>query len=996
MVAAPMQIGANAAPTGFVSTKAGILVPADMLVKSLRAEQELNKARNRALREVARGAFFSDWTRLTGFNQAGAMEKPEDEVNFSFLRDTYEHSAIDQVIINTRIQQIRQVSQRCRDPKKHAGFRVVHKCLTPDTEVLTKERGWVGITDVSKKDFVATRSESGLFEWENPTALHNYDHSGNMIHMKSRNLDLMVTPNHRVLVAGKTISGWGKEKIIEAKDTVGISKRWAIPRTSEWIGIYPNSVVEKNGEYYWLVNGKIPVQLNVWVAFMGIFLAEGHTYGPKSSTYQVGISQMSYSEHWTVIHELLNKMPFKWVYRGHQFLTHNRYLWDELRVLGKSYTKLIPTELKNLPAHYLKTMWEWAVMGDGTRHQYETQGRDKVKETGIKIVNLLRNSNSPLTVQNIMDGTGFTYHSVRDCLYGLERKTVVEKTLARNECNKAYWKMRDTAPLQNDKGLSESVSLITVSKIMADDWQEVLQKIGLSASVRKSRSQDRTGDAIDGRVVKSRVDSYRVSLNKSTHQTFTASVIEYSGTVHCLTVPNGIFYVRRNGYPCWTGNSHDQEDFEESDELKQLCEHIEDIIANPWKQVHPNGVKDVFTTAVREELVVDRKVAVLQRDRRWRPNRYHMIDGATILPVLRVLFPWLMENAQKFGIVFSPDDPESLKQALSQAGEEISNLTGIPQDKLAYVQEIDAKIMAGWTADQLSIDITQPSVWTNKLPYGQGSLLQQSIELTAAWVNGWQYNQSLFRTNYPERLVAIKGDYDPNGLEAMKRKIFSEAGPASWERLLIMPGDEDFDVKTFNLRDTPKDMLYGELLRIIINLKTAVYRMDPSTIGFSHDSGAGASLFASGDREKQLAMAEEEGFHGLLQNLANWFTEMIVKPWHPDLIMIFDGLKQEQEQDRIEISSKAVGAYWTIDEARSMENKPPLPNGAGKLPLPLQELKMQGENQASASPFGGMQDEGKGNAPKPTPKPPTPSRKPQDEPVKKSLAKSLVIEVLES
>lgn len=571
-MATPMQIGVDPTPTGYVPSKAGILVPADMMVKSLRAEQEINKARNKALREVARGAFFSDWTRLTGFNQAGAMEKPSDEVNFSFLRDTYEHSAIDQIIINTRIQQIRQVSQRCRDPKKHAGFRVVHK-------------------------------------------------------------------------------------------------------------------------------------------------------------------------------------------------------------------------------------------------------------------------------------------------------------------------------------------------------------------------------------------------------------------------------------------NHDQDDFVETDELRKLCEHIEDIIGNPWDHVHPNGVKDVFTISVREELTIDRKVAIVVRDRMKRPVKYWLIDGATVLPVIRVLYPWLMQNAQELGIQFDPTNPDSLKEALNRAGEEISNITGIAMDKLAYVQEVDSKIMAGWTKEQLAIDITQPSVWVNKLPFGQGSLLQQSIELTAAWVNGWQYNQSLFRTNYPERLVAIKGDYDPNALEAMKRKIFSEAGPASWERLLLMPGDEDFEVQTFNLRDTPKDMLYGELLRIIINLKTAVYRMDPSTIGFSHDAGGGASLFSTGDREQQLSMAQEEGFHGLLQNLANWFTETIVKPWHEDLIMIFDGLKQEQEQERIELSSKAVEAYWTIDEARAIENKPPLPNGMGKLPLPLQQLKMQSDKQAQMNPMGASPQGNTKANPQGENLPKPPNEKPKVvenlKQVNKSMRKSLLIEVVD-
>lgn len=33
------------------------------------------------------------------------------------------------------------------------------------------------------------------------------------------------------------------------------------------------------------------------------------------------------------------------------------------------------------------------------------------------------------------------------------------------------------------------------------------------------------------------------------------TIIPYKGSVHCVTVPNGIFYVQRNGIPSWTGNS---------------------------------------------------------------------------------------------------------------------------------------------------------------------------------------------------------------------------------------------------------------------------------------------------------------------------------------------------------------------------------------------------------------------------------------------------------
>lgn len=42
-----------------------------------------------------------------------------------------------------------------------------------------------------------------------------------------------------------------------------------------------------------------------------------------------------------------------------------------------------------------------------------------------------------------------------------------------------------------------------------------------------------------------------IVTNGSAHE----SVQEYQGPVHCLTVPGGVFYVRRNGKAHWTGNS---------------------------------------------------------------------------------------------------------------------------------------------------------------------------------------------------------------------------------------------------------------------------------------------------------------------------------------------------------------------------------------------------------------------------------------------------------
>jgi DNA-directed RNA polymerase beta subunit len=74
-----------------------------------------------------------------------------------------------------------------------------------------------------------------------------------------------------------------------------------------------------------------------------------------------------------------------------------------------------------------------------------------------------------------------------------------------------------------------------------------------------------------GRKIVNAHDIWRVSIiqarnmptvNHGHHkqqQVQTERVYDYTGPVHCLTVPGGVFYVRRNGKPVWTGNSRSQQ-----------------------------------------------------------------------------------------------------------------------------------------------------------------------------------------------------------------------------------------------------------------------------------------------------------------------------------------------------------------------------------------------------------------------------------------------------
>ena len=102
-------------------------------------------------------------------------------------------------------------------------------------------------------------------------------------------------------------------------------------------------------------------------------------------------------------------------------------------------------------------------------------------------------------------------------------------------------------------------TIFTVSRRMADDFQELAQKLGWSSSLRKVKPQDsviiedgksRTIKGSGGFCVTFKKKSFRTELFEKNFK-----YVKYSGMIYCLNVPYHTLYVRRNGKPHWNGNT---------------------------------------------------------------------------------------------------------------------------------------------------------------------------------------------------------------------------------------------------------------------------------------------------------------------------------------------------------------------------------------------------------------------------------------------------------
>jgi glycosyltransferase involved in cell wall biosynthesis len=109
--------------------------------------------------------------------------------------------------------------------------------------------------------------------------------------------------------------------------------------------------------------------------------------------------------------------------------------------------------------------------------------------------------------------------------------------------------------------ISGGSSYNTSSIQLRDDFMELLLKIGYSGSYIKVYSK---GDEVSvyDRMYLAKADNWTVRIKfennvcfKNKDRKFKEEIIDYKGTIHCVTVKNHTLYIRRNGMPVWSGNS---------------------------------------------------------------------------------------------------------------------------------------------------------------------------------------------------------------------------------------------------------------------------------------------------------------------------------------------------------------------------------------------------------------------------------------------------------
>ena len=415
-------------------------------------------------------------------------------------------------------------------------------CYDDKTEVLTKD-GWKLFSALIENDVVATLDLNGFLVYTKPTKLHKYQYKGEMISIKGK-CDLLVTPNHRMLVITH-----GKRQFIEAK------------------AIYDYAQAHRSHH-------------------MPFHIPKSAKWNCSSLEY----IELPMSEPASFTKELLAKHDrFIATYRKCQKRNRNPN--------GTFVKEQIPTltELsKELEVHSA-TLGKWA---NGTSNPigyyhlhkrkvsienfmpllgwYLAEGSPRRSPMGISFALNEKNPNEIRQVSQIITDIGFKPHFCKGGNLIVHSQQLYELFRPLGDSHTKYipqWvkdlpsKMLellifsmvagDGHKYQNQKGFHYSYT--TVSKKLADDLQEICIKSGYATTlcVRKERTVN-----MKGRAIKSSI-CYEVTIHKETAPSINRKSISkqhYEGFVYCVSVPpNETVLVRRNGKIVWSGNSRDNE-----------------------------------------------------------------------------------------------------------------------------------------------------------------------------------------------------------------------------------------------------------------------------------------------------------------------------------------------------------------------------------------------------------------------------------------------------
>lgn len=256
-------------------------------------------------------------------------------------------------------------------------------------------------------------------------------------------------------------------------------------------------------------------------------------------------------------------------------------------------------------------------------------------------------------------------------------------------------------------------------------------------------------------------------------------------------------------------------------------------------------------------------------------------------------------------------------------------------EELSYVQVINGKIVAGFTADEMAFAVRNPSTDVETQPYGL-SEIETIVRQVTSYLEAEDYNMRFFQQGgMTKGILNIKGEKggpapgDRQTLESFKRQWRTQVTgqKGAWKiPVFTLPGELEF----INIAQSGGEMVFEKWVNYLINIICGAYKIDPAEINFPNNGGVGgkgSSLF-SGDGEK-IDNSKQKGLFPLLKFIENTINKNIIEKFNTEdeYKFVFDGIDNESESEQVDLAKKKTESYMTINEVRAEKGLPEIEGG---------------------------------------------------------------------
>lgn len=380
------------------------------------------------------------------------------------------------------------------------------ECFSEGTDVLTAQ-GWKDFSEVTMEDVFATMNTTTKnLEYQKPSRVINEPYEGMMVAIKGKNINIEVTPNHRILTKDRN----GELKYITALELSNMdnTNKVRIPKIASWVGEdyeyftlpgLSNFSNKRTQQFVDEQSNDLNIKAEDWFEFMGWFFSDGHVNGTISgkvgNKYSVVITQVKEKTS-KEIENLLDRLPFSYKkYAGRQYSITDKRLHSYLYQFGNCKTKKLPTWLKNASPRLLNIFLEAFIKGDGRSIDYIRDGKNHNRKSVF--------STSKTLIDDIQE---------------ILLKVGISGNITKPELKDVYF----------NESVQDGDVLVQKKRLVKKENKSTLYNLNISP----------TED---------------IWLDKRCGLTIEKTW--YNGNIYCTTVPNSNVYVRKNGKAHFSGNS---------------------------------------------------------------------------------------------------------------------------------------------------------------------------------------------------------------------------------------------------------------------------------------------------------------------------------------------------------------------------------------------------------------------------------------------------------